>query len=219
MNGIEIVRQIRRVIGNSVPIFILTAYDWSDIEEEAREAGVTAFCAKPLFQSELRNILTQPYLTEKTPSAEKEKEARIDFGARKILLAEDNDLNREIASVLLEEAGFRLDLAEDGKEAVEKLENAPAGEYDLILMDIQMPVMDGYEATRAIRKLQDPIKRNIPILAMTANAFDEDRQNAKEAGMNGHIAKPLDIPKLMHTLQEVFGEQNGCENAKSAKDA
>ena len=218
MNGIEIVRQIRRVIGNSAPIFILTAYDWSDIEEEAREAGVTAFCAKPLFQSELRNILTQPYLTEKTPAAEK-KEARIDFGARKILLAEDNDLNREIASVLLEEAGFRLDLAEDGKEAVEKLENAPAGEYDLILMDIQMPVMDGYEATRAIRKLQDPIKRNIPILAMTANAFDEDRQNAKEAGMNGHIAKPLDIPKLMHTLQEVFGEQNGCENAKSAKDA
>ncbi len=206
MNGIEIVRQIRRVIGESVPIIILTAYDWSDIEEEAREAGVTAFCAKPLFMSELRDILTKPFLAAEDSEPEQE-ETRFDFRNKKILLAEDNELNREIATAILEEAGFELDTAEDGREAVEKVEKAPAGRYDLILMDVQMPVMDGYEATRRIRALADPAKSSIPILAMTANVFEEDRRNAMEAGMNGHIAKPLDISKLMHTLQEVFQNQ------------
>lgn len=209
MNGVEVVRQIRRVIGDSVPIIILTAYDWSDIEEEAREAGVTAFCAKPLFMSELREILARPFCTYEKEASDNSlgnEGMHFDFCRKKILLAEDNELNREIAVAILEEAGFELDVAADGHEAVEKVEKAPAGRYDLVLMDVQMPVMDGYEATRRIRSLQDPDKRSLPILAMTANAFEEDRKNAMEAGMDGHIAKPLDIPKLMRTLQEVFRE-------------
>ena len=202
MNGIEIVRQIRKVIGNRCPIIILTAYDWADIEDEARAAGVTAFCEKPLFLSELRRVLAEPFRAE--PASKPAQPTAADLKGKKLLLAEDNELNREIALEILKEAGFVVDTAEDGAVAVQKIKQAAPGQYDLILMDIQMPNLDGYEATRQIRALPDAEKANIPIFAMTANAFEEDRQNALEAGMNGHIAKPLDVPHLLRVLADAL---------------
>ena len=202
MNGIEIVRQIRKVIGNRCPIIILTAYDWADIEDEARAAGVTAFCEKPLFLSELRRVLAEPFRAE--PAAEPAQPTAADLKGKKLLLVEDNELNREIALEILKEAGFVVDTAEDGAVAVQKIKQAAPGQYDLILMDIQMPNLDGYEATRQIRALPDAEKASIPIFAMTANAFEEDRQNALAAGMNGHIAKPLDVPHLLRVLADAL---------------
>ena len=202
MNGIEIVRQIRKVIGNRCPIIILTAYDWADIEDEARAAGVTAFCEKPLFLSELRRVLAEPFRAE--PASEPAQPTAADLKGKKLLLVEDNELNREIALEILKEAGFVVDTAEDGAVAVRKIKQAAPGQYDLILMDIQMPNLDGYEATRQIRALPDAEKANIPIFAMTANAFEEDRQNALAAGMNGHIAKPLDVPHLLRVLADAL---------------
>ena len=202
MNGIEIVRQIRKVIGNRCPIIILTAYDWADIEDEARAAGVTAFCEKPLFLSELRRVLAEPFRAE--PASEPAQPTAADLKGKKLLLVEDNELNREIALEILKEAGFVVDTAEDGAVAVQKIKQAAPGQYDLILMDIQMPNLDGYEATRQIRALPDARKASIPIFAMTANAFEEDRQNALAAGMNGHIAKPLDVPHLLCVLADAL---------------
>ncbi len=204
MNGIETVRRIRAIIGDSKPIIILTAYDWTEIEEEARAAGVTAFCSKPLFMSELREALLAPFGEEEEsePAAELPCEG---FAGRRILLVEDNELNQEIAATILEEQGLSVELAGDGTEALEKVETEDADRYDLILMDIQMPRMDGYEATRRIRSLADPAKAHIPIYAMTANAFEEDRQKALDSGLNGHIAKPIDIPNLMAVLKDVLG--------------
>ena len=202
MNGIEIVRQIRKVIGNRCPIIILTAYDWADIEDEARAAGVTAFCEKPLFLSELRRVLAEPFRAE--PASKPAQPTAADLKGKKLLLVEDNELNREIALEILKEAGFVVDTAEDGAVAVQKIKQAAPGQYDLILMDIQMPNLDGYEATRQIRALPDAEKANIPIFAMTANAFEEDRQNALAAGMNGHIAKPLDVPHLLRVLADAL---------------
>ena len=202
MNGIEIVRQIRKVIGNRCPIIILTAYDWADIEDEARAAGVTAFCEKPLFLSELRRVLAEPFRAE--PASEPAQPTAADLKGKKLLLVEDNELNREIALEILKEAGFVVDTAEDGAVAVQKIKQAAPGQYDLILMDIQMPNLDGYEATRQIRALPDAEKASIPIFAMTANAFEEDRQNALAAGMNGHIAKPLDVPHLLRVLADAL---------------
>ena len=204
MNGIEIVRQIRKVIGNRCPIIILTAYDWADIEDEARAAGVTAFCEKPLFLSELRRVLAEPFRAE--PASKPAQPTAADLKGKKLLLVEDNELNREIALEILKEAGFVVDTAEDGAVAVQKIKQAAPGQYDLILMDIQMPNLDGYEATRQIRALPDAEKANIPIFAMTANAFEEDRQNALAAGMNGHIAKPLDVPHLLRVLADALKE-------------
>ena len=202
MNGIEIVRQIRKVIGNRCPIIILTAYDWADIEDEARAAGVTAFCEKPLFLSELRRVLAEPFRAE--PASEPAQPTAADLKGKKLLLVEDNELNREIALEILKGAGFVVDTAEDGAVAVQKIKQAAPGQYDLILMDIQMPNLDGYEATRQIRALPDAEKASIPIFAMTANAFEEDRQNALAAGMNGHIAKPLDVPHLLRVLADAL---------------
>ena len=202
MNGIETVRRIRKLVGQEKPIIILTAYDWSDVEDEAREAGVTAFCSKPIFLSELRDIL----LRSKgllTAAPEQDADDTTAFAGKKILLVEDNEINQEIAVTILEEAGFVLDTANDGTVAVEKLKSAEPGQYDLILMDVQMPIMNGYEATRQIRALETEIS-GIPIIAMTANAFEEDRQNAMAAGMNGHVGKPIEIDKLFRTLREIL---------------
>ena len=211
LNGVETARRLRRIIGEEAAIIILTAYDWTDIEAEAREAGVTAFCSKPLFLSELRGILTAPYMA--LQEAEEQDGADQLLVGRKVLLVEDNELNQEIALTVLEEAGLAVDTADDGTEAVEAMQRARAGTYDVILMDIQMPVMDGYTAARTIRAMDDPAKANIPILAMTANAFEEDRQKAFDAGMNGHVPKPIDIPKLMETLREILAGEEVNEQA------
>ncbi len=201
MNGIEVVRQVRKLIGNEMPIIILTAYDWADIEEEAKAAGVTAFCSKPLFMSELRDALSVPFrLTE----PQKEEERTHDFRGKRVLLAEDNDLNQEIAVSMLEDRGFVVDTAKDGAEAVKKIEAEEP--YDAILMDIQMPNMDGYEATKRIRAMKDSAKASTPIIAMTANAFEEDRKRALEAGMNYHIAKPVNMDILEKALADIWGE-------------
>ncbi|MBD5161335.1 MAG: response regulator [Oscillibacter sp.] len=204
LNGVETARRLRRIAGEEADIIILTAYDWTDIEEEAKEAGVTAFCSKPLFLSELREILTAPY-REIEEAEEQDMSARF-LAGKKILLVEDNELNQEIAKTVLEEAGLIIETADDGTEAVEAMKRARPGDYDLILMDIQMPVMDGYTAARTIRAMDDPDKAGIPIVAMTANAFEEDRQRALDAGMDGHVPKPIDIPRLMETLKEILAE-------------
>ena len=200
MNGIETVRRIRKVIEPGTPIIILTAYDWADIEDEARQAGVTAFVSKPLFMSELRDALTRKEVSGRQPLLPKHG----DYTGKKVLLVEDNELNREIATAILEEAGLKVDAVEDGTDAVARMTEAAEDAYDLILMDIQMPKMDGYTATREIRTLRSNKKANIPIVAMTANAFEEDRQKALKAGMNAHIAKPIDVNILMRTLDKIF---------------
>ena len=287
LNGIETVRRIRKVIGDGTPIFILTAYDWADIEDEAREAGVTAFCSKPLFMSELRSVLAKPFLSahegeqaaenERTAkngeqaagqgqstqncehldgqaqstqgqstgqdkqssqaqtrqgqsseqnkqsahaqskqagtqfaqygrrSAQKKEEPIPHFEGQRVLLVEDNEINQMLAENILTGVGLVVEIAGDGTVAVEKMKTAEAGYFDIVLMDIQMPKMDGYEATNQIRALDDPVKANIPIVAVTANAFEEDRQSALGAGMNGHLAKPYDIPAIMKTLKELLG--------------
>ncbi|MCI9121539.1 MAG: response regulator [Oscillibacter sp.] len=203
MNGIEVARRIRKEMGEQVPIIVLTAYDWSDIEDEAREAGVTAFCSKPLFLSELRSCLHSIVSVEEEEPENGRK--AVSYSGR-LLLAEDNELNQEIATAILEEAGFSVEVAGNGEIAVEMLKKNEPGYYRLILMDVQMPVLDGYGATRRIRKLEDPKRAEIPILAMTANAFEEDKQEALDSGMNGHVAKPIDIDKLMETLADILTE-------------
>lgn len=208
MNGIETVRRIRKVIGDDIPIIVLTAYDWSDFEREAREAGVTAFVAKPIFMSELRKVLTRPseqYITYDNKQIEEADS--YDYSGKRVLLVEDNKLNREIATAILEETGMIIDVAEDGIEAVSIINKEPEGKYDLILMDIQMPRMDGYTATREIRTLSNNRKANIPIVAMTANAFDEDRRKAFETGMNGHIVKPVEMKNIAKTLDKIFTDK------------
>jgi two-component system sensor histidine kinase/response regulator len=202
MNGIEVTRQIRS-LGDDTPIIILTAYDWSDIEAEARAAGVTAFCAKPLFMSDIREtLMTAIGQSQSEPEDSVLPAAGSDFRGRCILLVEDNELNREIAVEILNEYGFLVDTAENGAEAVEKVKNSTSGKYDLVLMDVQMPVMNGYEATKQIRALDDPALSGITILAMTANAFDEDRKKALEYGMDGFLSKPIVIEELISTLQK-----------------
>ena len=204
MNGIEVTRQIRS-LHDDTPIIILTAYDWSDIEVEAKAAGVTAFCSKPMFMSDLRETLMSA-LGQKLTDASQEllPEEDADFKDRHILLVEDNELNREIAQEILREYGFLVDSAENGAVAVEKVSTAAPGSYDLLLMDVQMPIMDGYTATRKIRALDDPARAKLPIIAMTANAFDEDRRNALESGMNGFLSKPIVIDDLMQELHKIL---------------
>ena len=202
MNGIEVTRQIRS-LGDDTPIIILTAYEWSDIEVEARAAGVTAFCAKPMFMSDIRDTLMiaigqmQAETEDTRPLA-----SGSDFRGRCILLVEDNELNSEITVEILNGYGCQVDTAVNGAEAVKKIKNSKPGGYDLVLMDVQMPVMNGYEATRQIRALTDPALAGITILAMTANAFDEDRKKALESGMDGFLSKPIVIDELLSTLQK-----------------
>ena len=202
MNGVEVARRVRKEIGEQVPIIVLTAYDWSEIEDEAREAGISAFCSKPLFLSELRSCLMSVVGTEEKKEEDSARKGRTNTG--RILLVEDNELNQEIATAILSEAGFQVETAEDGRQAVDLVSQSQPGWYQLVLMDVQMPVMNGYEATRCIRQLENRQLADIPILAMTANAFEEDKQEALRSGMNGHISKPINIEKLLETLNEML---------------
>ena len=197
MNGVEVVRRIRMEIGAQVPIIILTAYDWSDIEQEARDAGVTAFCAKPLFLSELYDVLQNASQFQNAtivPTFDTEE-----FLGKRILVVEDVELNREIAETILSDAGIQVVTAENGKQAVDYMKQVEHGFIDLILMDVMMPVMDGYEATRQIRKYN----KEVPIIAMTANAFEEDVKEALAAGMNDHLAKPIRI-EILHKVMSKY---------------
>ena len=207
MNGIETVRRIRMVVGPESPIIILTAYDWSDVEQEAREAGVTAFVSKPLFLSELREVLMSPEQRKLIQNENQKIQAasQTSYAGKKVLLVEDNELNREIATAIMEEIGLDVDVAEDGTDAVNIMSSERGSNYDLIFMDIQMPKMDGYTATREIRTLNNPKCASIPIIAMTANAFEEDRKKAIKSGMNGHIAKPISSDVILENLNQIFG--------------
>lgn len=203
MNGVEVARRIRKETGDNVPIIVLTAYDWSDIEVEAKEAGVTAFCNKPLFLSELSSCLQSVLRPKSLEEEYAEKDLQPRYTGR-ILLAEDVEMNQELAVVLLESAGFRVDVADNGQIALDMMAKSEPGYYQAVLMDVQMPVMDGYEATRRIRNLENHALASIPIIAMTANAFTEDREEAIKCGMNGHIAKPIDVQVLFKTLDDVL---------------
>lgn len=203
MNGVEVTRRIRKETGDNVPVIILTAYDWADIETEAKEAGVTAFCGKPLFLSELSSCLQSVLQPEKEEKESVQEKAAPRHTGR-LLLAEDVEMNQEIAVAILENAGFQVDVAENGQIAVDMLEKSEPGFYQAVLMDVQMPVMDGYEATKKIRHLDNHQLSSIPIIAMTANAFAEDRDAALRSGMNGHIAKPINIQVLFDTLDSIL---------------
>lgn len=199
-SGVETAKKIRSVVGAEVPIIILTAYDWTDIEEEAKAAGITAFCAKPLFLSDLKSaLLAANNLTGKDEGAASWTQA--DFSGKRVLLVEDIELNREIAQVILEESGFTVECAPDGTDAVEMVWKAEEFYYDAVLMDVQMPIMDGYEATRTIRALPRKDVKSLPIIAMTANALEEDKEAALMNGMNAHVSKPLDIEIFMEVLR------------------
>ncbi len=203
-SGIETARRIRASVGDEAPIIILTAYDWTDIEEEAKEAGVTAFCAKPLFMSDLKSaLLAANNLVDKEEVTATWTQA--DFDGKRILLVEDNELNREIAEEILEETGFIVESAPDGTDAVEMMKKAEEYYYDAVLMDVQMPIMDGYEATRTIRAMQRKDVKDLPIIAMTANAMDEDKEAALKNGMSAHIAKPIDVDLFISILRQFLG--------------
>jgi len=206
-SGIETTKKIRSVVGKEAPIIILTAYDWTDIEEEAKEAGVTAFCSKPLFMSDLKAaLLTANHINNHAPSDTEAIWTQIDYSGKRLLLVEDIELNREIAEVILEEAGFIIESAPDGTDAVSMVEKSTEGYYDAVLMDIQMPIMNGYEATKAIRTMPRKDVKKLPIIAMTANAMEEDKEAALKSGMNAHIAKPLDIKLLLNVLSRYLKE-------------
>jgi CheY-like chemotaxis protein len=190
--------------GNDNPIIVMASYDCANIEKSAREAGVTAFISKPLFLTEMHDVLARATGVLKD-DVKVECVKSENFVGKKILLIEDNELNREIAQSVLEELGFVVNCAEDGCVALGMLKMAKQGAYDLILMDVQMPVMDGLEATRQIRSLRDDYFKNVPIIAMTANAFEEDRKAALDAGMNEHVAKPIDVEKLKKVLRKFLG--------------
>lgn len=208
MDGIETAREIRKKVGEEVPIIILSAYDWSDVEEEAQKAGINGFISKPLFRSRLiyifrqfidGNSIVKNEVTELTSIKEK------DYSDKRILLVEDNDLNREIAAEIIGMTGVKIECAVNGEEAVNKFEQSPINYYDLIFMDIRMPIMDGYEATRTIRSLDRADSKSVPIIAMSANAFTTDIIAGKNAGMNEHMIKPLNFKRLSECLEKWLG--------------
>ena len=204
MDGIETARKIRGKMGDKVPIVLISAYDWSDMEEAAKEAGVNGFISKPLFRSTLYNKLSEVLGNEREHNGTEDENA--DIAGMHILVTEDNDINWEIISMLLQMQGVETERAVNGLEAVERMKNARKGEFDLIFMDIQMPVMNGIEATKQIRALEDPWARQIPIIAMTADAFSENVAECFEAGMNGHIAKPIDMKIVLKEIRRIKEE-------------
>ena len=200
-NGMEVTKQIRRIVGQDSAMIVLTAYDWDEIEDEAKAAGVDSFMAKPLFPSNVlstfRRVMEEKRLT-------RQESAPADLTGRRVLIAEDMEINAEILADLLELLDVESEHAENGKVAVEMFDQSAPGYYDAILMDVRMPVMDGLEATRTLRKLARSDARTISVIAMTANAFDEDVQRSLQAGMNAHLSKPVDIDRLRETLQELI---------------
>ena len=200
-NGIETAGNIRKLAGDDVPIILVTGYDWSNVEKEAKEVGITAFCSKPLFMSDLKNVLLRTNHLMEESTAEMSFSDR-DFSGKRVLVVEDNELNREIAEEILQEAGFIVEVAVDGSDAVCMVEKSEEYYYDIILTDIQMPVMDGYEEVIAIRNLNREDVVTMPIIAMTANAFEEDKALALKCGMNGHTAKPLDLNEVFKILND-----------------
>ena len=213
-DGVEVTREIRKVLGDKAAVIILTAYDWSDVEEAAVEAGVDAFMAKPLIASGVLYEVQQAFLRKQ---ANQEEETPADLTGRRILLAEDMLVNAEIMKELLSMMGMEAEHAENGKLAVEMLASHPAGYYDAILMDVRMPVMDELKATETIRALDHPDAETIPIIAMTANAFDEDVQRSLRAGMNAHLAKPVEPERMFKTLSEMIGRRERQKASGGAK--
>ncbi len=199
MDGLVVAKQIRKIVDADMPVILISAYDWSEFETEARDAGISGFIAKPLFKSTLF------YGLKKYMGVEEEKEIGekdMDLHGRRVLVAEDNDLNWEILKELLSDIGMELEWAENGKICMEKFQEAKEGYYDVILMDVRMPIMNGYESTQAIRALSRPDAKTIPIIAMTADAFSEDIQRCLESGMNAHTAKPINFDEVIHLLKK-----------------
>ncbi|MEG2506493.1 MAG: response regulator [Longicatena sp.] len=207
MNGIETTREIRKIVGSEVTIIIMTAYDWAAIESEAKEAGVNMLISKPLFKTSLYHTLEQIY-SEKKDESVIQTNKEFDFSGKRVLLVEDHLLNIEVAKKLLNTKNLMVDVAENGLQAIENFAQQKEGYYDAILMDIRMPVMDGISATKSIRQMRKADAKTIPIIAMTANAFEEDVEKTKSAGMNAHLAKPIEPVVLYQTLQHFLMKED-----------
>jgi signal transduction histidine kinase/CheY-like chemotaxis protein len=206
MDGMETARRIREKIGKEVPILMISAYDPADMEDAVKEAGINGFISKPLFRSKLYNKLSEVLGIERTVSGQEDDSA--DFSGMRVLVAEDNDINWEIISMMLQMHGVESERAENGQVAVERMAGSHQGEFNLIFMDIQMPVMNGIDATKAIRALDVPWASSIPIIAMTADAFSENVASCLAAGMNGHIAKPVDMKLVLKELRRIKEEMD-----------
>jgi CheY-like chemotaxis protein len=200
-DGIQTAREIRKLVGDDVPIIILSAFDYSSIEQEAREAGINAFIAKPLFRSRLVYVMKSLMLEKPEETSDMDILHSKDYSGKRVLLVEDNEINMEIAVELLGQTGISVDTAENGQVALTRVTQTPPGYYDLIFMDIQMPVMNGYEATAAIRASGREDLKTIPIVAMSADVFMDDVKHAQDSGMNGHVGKPVKIEALVNTLE------------------
>lgn len=205
MDGLETIKRIRSEIGTGIPILLISAYDWSDIEDKAKEAGANGFVSKPLFRSTLYDKIND--LTGKEPVSNEMEDDHSDLEGLHILVAEDNDINWEIISHILKSLGIITERAENGRVCVDIMSTAKEGSYELIFMDVQMPEMNGLDATKAIRGLEDPWAANIPIIAMTADAFSENVTECLNAGMNGHIAKPIDIKLVIREIRRIKEER------------
>ncbi len=205
VDGLDAAEGIAEMAGEDKPILILAAYDWSRVEEDARRAGIDEFITKPMFKSRLAYFFRRLAGLDSGEPGEKQEKEQYSFAGRRILLVEDNDLNREIAVEILGDMDVFVETAENGKESLEVYQSHPSGYYDLIFMDIQMPVMNGHEAARAIRRSGREDAQEIPIIAMTANAFAEDVMKSRQAGMNEHISKPLDLEELLQCMERWIG--------------
>ena len=216
LSGAETARWIREEVSRDIPLIVLTAYDWSDIEDEAREAGIDAFLPKPFFVSTFQQVLStlHPNIEALEDGMEPDEPEESILDGLLFLAAEDNELNAEILSEMLDMEGAKCEIAVNGKVALEMFQQSETNYYDMILMDVQMDVMDGYEATRQIRVCSHPRAKTIPIVAMTANAFAEDVRNALDAGMDGHLAKPIDMAEVKKILGRLRQDAEEKENIK-----